>query len=233
MYLFWWPRVTFAKSDLPPLYLGTVLLQWLQWYLCSDLSWPFHCIFITNPWCSSYHAYKPITIAQTWQLSFNGNSTNNLLRGYRCFRSTLVQNSSFTTRNQLVETLPLLPFKICPKLLQKEPTTCQEAAVPLLPFGTHPKLLHMTEAFPACTCTKLQYSYMMKRPSQLPVLLLQPFWWWSTWPPQQARRDRTCIQNINVLSICSTSANVIFIFNMYKWEISRVHGHTIRIAYFS
>jgi hypothetical protein len=71
--------------------------------------------------------------------------------------------------------------------------------------------LSQEKAFPACTRTKLQYSYMMKRPSQLPVLLLQPFRW-STWPPQQARRDRTCIQNINVLSICSTSANVMFIF---------------------
>jgi hypothetical protein len=43
----------------------------------------------------------------------------------------------------------------------------------LLPFDTHPKLLHTKEAFPACPCTELQYSYMMKRPSQLPVLLLQ------------------------------------------------------------
>jgi hypothetical protein len=69
--------------------------------------------------------------------------------------------------------LPLLLFNIHPKLLQKEPTTCQEAAVPLLPFDTHPELLHTKEAFRACTCTELQYSYMMKRPSQLPVLLLQ------------------------------------------------------------
>ncbi len=143
-------------------------MVFVQWSFVT-----FHCIFIPNPWCLSYHAYKPITIAQTWQLSSNGYSTNNLSWGYRCFRLTLVQNSSFTTRNELVETQPLLPFNIRPKLLQKEPTTCQEAAVPLLPFGTHPKLLHMKEAFPACTCTKLQYWYMIKRPSQLPVLLLQ------------------------------------------------------------
>ena len=215
------------------MYLGTVLLQWLQWYMCSDHSWRFTTV--------SYQIPDPRVITHTNQ-------------------SQLLNNGSYppptatpptTCREAAVASvwhLSRTPFH------NKEPT-CQDATVAFVWYspqtpskGTNnlsrsdstvatiwhlSQTLSQEKAFPACTCTELQYSYMMKRPSQLPVLLLQPFWWWSTWPPQQARRDRTCIQNINVLSICSTSANVIFIFNMYKWEISRVHGHTIRIAYFS
>ncbi len=187
---FWWPRVTFAKSDPPhvPWYstVAKAPVVFVQWSFVT-----FHCIFIPNPWCLSCHAYKPITIAQTWQLSSNGHSTNNLLRGYRCYRSTLVQKSSFTTRNQLVETLPLLPFDICPKLLQKEPTTCQEAPVPLLPFDAYPRTPSHKRGLPSMylhrTPVFVHDEEALPAPSVAASVLRLP------WPPLQARRDRTCI----------------------------------------
>jgi hypothetical protein len=89
----------------------------------------FHCIFIPNPWCSSNHAYKPITlslkhgsspptatppttcreatVASVRRLSGTPRSEQgtNLLRHYRCYRLTFVSNS-FKRNQQLVKKLP-------------------------------------------------------------------------------------------------------------------------------
>ncbi len=110
------------------MYLGTVLLQWLQWYMCRDLLGRFTSFSyqIPDPQVITHKNKSPLL--NNGSSPPNGNSTNNLPRGYHFFHSMLAPNS-FTMNQQLVAKLPLLPFDSHRKLLQKEPTTCREATV--------------------------------------------------------------------------------------------------------